>query len=161
MCIRDSDYSENDADESSCPPWPYSTFTNNDDDDDDDAISTSSPDNYYQPQNTTWYTYNPSDTYTTLTKHYDSLTNTSTARGGAMGDVNSLALFVAENPYYTEATLQLAMGFLPNQKKVGKKGGTNGSSTASSSVALMDYEERINNGFFSALFRLMQTSSMV
>jgi len=183
------DYSENDADESSCPPWPYSTFTNNDDDDDDDAISTSSPDNYYQPQNTTWYTYNPSDTYTTLTKHYDSLTNTSTARGGAMGDVNSLALFVAENPYYTEATLQLAMvlfhvndrqrgmellfrclwiyecagiqGFLPNQKKVGKKGGTNGSSTANSSVALMDYEERINNGFFSALFRLMQTSSMV
>ena len=109
----------------------------------------------------------------------------------ASGDVNALALFVADNPYHAEASLQLSAvlfhtnnreaamdllkrvlwvyecaapaSFLPGGGRVQKQesSASSGGAGSSSTPILMDQDKEENAGFFSALFRLMRTSCMV
>jgi len=94
-----------------------------------------------------------------------------------MGDPNTLAMFVADNPFFAETILQMAMVlYYVNDRGRGSDllrrsmfiyesalpssllpGNNNDSEN---NEIFMDFERKPNAGFFSTLFRIMQTSGM-
>jgi hypothetical protein len=132
-------------------PWPYN----------DESIM---PRNIQQ-----WYTFDRSSTYSDRINDYNKfISNT--------GDINTLAMYIADNPFVVEPMFHFAMFFFSigeNDRgmELLKRILWVMESAAFSSflhghendktVHLMDREKEENGVFFSALFRLAQTSCMV
>ena len=75
-------------------PWPYSTL--------DDESTIHGPNLYRSAR---WHSFTRSDSYAAQSAEYEHV--------AASGDVNALALFVADNPYHAEASLQLCSVLQP------------------------------------------------
>lgn len=114
-----------------------------------------------------WCKFIYSDVYERLEEQYETLQ--------ATGDVNLLALFIADNPFHTRSLLQLSTVFYKTgSADKGKEllqrclfvyqcaavynffPGSN-----DRNAVLMDFSWKENQGFFLALFRYMQCASMV
>lgn len=133
-------------------PWPYTQSEHQ-----EEAAATVEPKN--------WFTFMHSDTYKKDLESYYEIQQS--------GDVNALALFVADNPYVPEAALQLAKvvyqtsnsheallllrrvlwihevaalkSFVPHHIN---------------SNCFVDFNQKVNDTFFQALFLLAQVSSI-
>ena len=138
-------------------PWPYSTLGG-------DGGTDVNP-----YRDARWHSFLWSDSYAAQCADYEMVAGS--------GDANALAMFVADNPYHAEASLQLSsVLFHTNSREDAMEllkrvlwiyefaapasflpGGGGGSLQP----ALMDQTKEENAGYFSALSRLMRTSCMV
>jgi len=115
-----------------------------------------------------WFRFRHSDTFEKIQRDYEAVTSA--------GNVNHLALFVAENPYHTKSVLQLAMVFyrtgdMERGRELLRRAVQIWEGACSREVlsfekeppgeVLMDESEESNEGWFAALWRLMQISWMV
>jgi len=148
-------------------PWPYT---------DDETLCPNHP-----QQSIQWYTFERSNTYTSMMNDY----NTYIANSG---DINALAMFVADNPFIVEPMFHLAMFFFsmgenergielikrilwvlehaslstlmyPQDYKYKSKNTNTGAGAMT--MNLMQEGRKENEVFFAALFRLVQTSCMI
>jgi hypothetical protein len=112
-----------------------------------------------------WFTFKRADTYAKSLDFYHEIQQS--------GDVNALALFVADNPFVPEALLQLAkVAYETNQSQEGlallrrslwtqECSSIKSFSPQNSSYScFIDSSLPANEAFFEALFRLMQASSI-
>ena len=136
-------------------PWPYS--------DDSDEFRTI-PFDMQQ-----WYTFQRSNTYSSTVKEYQNyIANT--------GDINTMAMYIADNPFVVEPMFHFAMFFFSigeNEKgmellkrilwvmECASFGSFLYGHERCDKVHLMDYYREENQVFFLTLFRLAQTSCMV
>lgn len=136
-------------------PWPYSG-------DNDDFRTV--PFDMQQ-----WYTFQRSNTYSNTVKEYQNhIANT--------GDINTMAMYIADNPFVVEPMFHFAMFFFSigeNEKgmdllkrilwvmECASYGSFLYGHERCDKVHLMDYYREENHVFFLTLFRLAQTSCMV
>lgn len=178
-------------------PWPYNLNTDEDEKKEEDGeaenksegdvVDESSAHNNNtsnniipsSSSNQKWYSLQMSDTYHEVNYTYQEMLsgNQQGTGAGALHDPNSLAMFVADNPYFAESLLQLAMvlyyvndrgrgsdllrrcmfvyesalptAVLPSNDK-----------EKSNVEVLIDIDRQPNAGLFATLFRVMQTSGM-
>mmetsp|Transcript_32837 Transcript_32837/g.72059 ORF Transcript_32837/g.72059 Transcript_32837/m.72059 type:complete len:594 (+) Transcript_32837:769-2550(+) len=155
---------KNSTDVAKLIPWPYSTMLDSND----------SRYEYNPYQKARWHSFIRSDSYLVQCAEYDQVASS--------GDVNALALFVADNPYHAEASLQLSsVLFHTNNRESAMEllrrvlwiyeyaapasflpgGGRETTTATSTQPILMDQSKEENGGYFSALFRLVRSSCMV
>ena len=162
---------EEEKDTSWSIPWPYNTI--NEKDNGDDSVVVDDEEVGEEKFQQKWFTFQMSDTYTETNQKYEILMD------GQMGDPNTLAMFVADNPFFAETILQMAMVlYYVNDRGRGSDllrrsmfiyesalpssllPSNNDNTSGEGSEIFMDYERKPNAGFFSTLFRIMQTSGM-
>ncbi|KAL7435471.1 hypothetical protein ACHAXM_004672 [Skeletonema potamos] len=138
-------------------PWPYNVIGN-------DA------------PNAKWFTFQMSDTYLQINRKYEELLSNPQA---GMQDPNLLAMFVADNPFFAETILQMAMVlYYVNDRRRGSDllrrcmylyetalpssllPSNNANDSEVNHEIFFDVDQKPNAGFFAALFRIMQTSGM-
>ncbi len=140
-----------DEENSFTPPWPYS----------DENLC---PSHIQQ-----WYIFDQSNTYASAMKDYDTYIRNS-------GDINALAMFIADNPFIVEPISHLSMFFFSigeNERGIdllkrllwvmecaAHTSLIHGYESVSH-VNLMEYEKEENQTFFNTLFRLAKTSCML
>ncbi len=133
------------------PPWPYN----------DESLC---PSNIQQ-----WYIFDRSNTYASSMNDYDTYIRNS-------GDINALAMFIADNPFIVEPMSHLSMFFFSigeNERGIdllkrllwvmecaAHTSLIHGYESAAQ-VNLMEYKKDENETFFSTLFRLAKTSCML
>jgi hypothetical protein len=136
-------------DENSRPlPWPYNDMKEED---------------RRSPGNDRWFTFTHSDSYSsTCDVDYNYIK--------ATGDPNALAAFVADNPFVTEALLQLAavlyqtnqnqegLGLLRRTLYVYECAAVSSFTKMDGRSCLMDYQQTENVSFFNALFHILRVS---
>jgi hypothetical protein len=140
-------------------PWPY-----NADRDNDSGEFITIPTEMQQ-----WYTFQRSNTYSDRVREYQNyIANT--------GDINTMAMYIADNPFIVEPMFHFAIFFFSigeNEKgmqllkrilwvmECASYGSFLHGHERDDEVHLMDFYRGENQTFFQALFRLAQTSCMV
>ena len=134
-------------------PWPYITNSQQ-----------KGPTNTPETNPKQWFTFKFSETYIKLLEDYRRIQQS--------GDPNALAIFVAHHPYVTESLLQLAaVLYHTNQSQDGLSllrralwilecSSVMAFQPHKSQSCFMDKDRKENENYFSALFRLLQVSSV-
>jgi hypothetical protein len=141
-------------------PWPYNGNNGND------------------FPNAKWFTFQMSDTYSQINRKYEEMLSNPQA---GMQDPNLLAMFVADNPFFAETILQMAMVlYYVNDRGRGSdllrrcmylyetaltssllpSNNANDGGEVNNHEIFFDVDQKPNATFFAALFRIMQTSGM-
>lgn len=166
-------------------PWPYNLETGEGDENGNDAGNNDNSIPTIPLAEQRWFALQMSDTYQEHNYIYQEMLSTQStnrAQGAGMHDPNSLAMFVADHPYFAETILQLAMVlYYINDRGRGNDllrrclflyeaalpsnvlPSTNGDPTEVSGAGceiLLDIDRQPNSGLFATLFRIMQTSGM-
>eukprot|EP00580_Thalassiosira_gravida_P004623 CAMPEP_0201654510 /NCGR_PEP_ID=MMETSP0493-20130528/45534_1 /ASSEMBLY_ACC=CAM_ASM_000838 /TAXON_ID=420259 /ORGANISM="Thalassiosira gravida, Strain GMp14c1" /LENGTH=817 /DNA_ID=CAMNT_0048131071 /DNA_START=797 /DNA_END=3250 /DNA_ORIENTATION=+ len=167
-------------------PWPYNLNDDDDNNNDNDNNNPKTPSSIQK-----WFTLTMSDTYQEQNYIYQEMLSSGNQQQGAgqLHDPNSLAMFVADNPYFAETILQLAMvlyyindrgrgsdllrrcmflyeatlpsNVLPNLNDDDNDDREEGGNNNNGNhEVLIDFDRPPNAGLFSTLFRIMQTSGM-
>eukprot|EP00984_Skeletonema_dohrnii_P027137 scaffold16595_cov174-Skeletonema_dohrnii-CCMP3373.AAC.2 len=152
-------------------PWPYNESGDGcGEDDDENKEKDAFP-------NAKWFTFDMSDTYSEINRKYEQMLSNPQA---GMQDPNLLAMFVADNPFFAETILQMAMVlYYVNDRGRGSDllrrcmylyetalpssllpSNTNANDGEANNEIFMDINLQPNSGFFACLFRIMQTSGM-
>lgn len=136
-------------------PWPYSAPCH-----DDNLMQAS--EQWQDPKH--WFTFLHSDTYKKDLEYYERIQNS--------GDVNALALFVAQHPFVVEALLQLAMVlYRTSQSQEGLSllrrslwilecSSLPSFRPLDGPLCFMDYGQPANAPYFLTLFRMIQISGI-
>jgi len=150
-------------------PWPYNeSGDGSGEDDDENKEKDAFP-------NAKWFTFGMSDTYSEINRKYEQMLSNPQA---GMQDPNLLAMFVADNPFFAETILQMAMVlYYVNDRGRGSDLlrrcmylyetalpssllPSNSANNEANNDIFMDINRQPNSGFFACLFRIMQTSGM-
>ena len=151
-------------------PWPYNeSGDGSGEDDDENKEKDAFP-------NAKWFTFDMSDTYSEINRKYEQMLSNPQA---GMQDPNLLAMFVADNPFFAETILQMAMVlYYVNDRGRGSDllrrcmylyetalpssllPSNNANNAEANNDIFMDIHRQPNSGFFACLFRIMQTSGM-
>ena len=162
-------------------PWPYNVNNGGDDSREEDHDIKEVDQSQSGTPNAKWFTFQMSDTYSEINRKYEEMLSNPAS---GMQDPNLLAMFVADNPFFAETILQMAMvlyyvndrgrgsdllrrcmylyetalpsSFLP----LPNSNNANNGGEANNNEIFIDIDRKPNSGFFAALFRIMQTSGM-